>query len=658
MRIYSEANHLSGSYSEEAKKAYPAYYINKDGKKIMGYTYPYNGWIQIYSGNRYCTKIDNDLTDGNYELPMRWFVITSVENEYDGNYNYKEVKAYSYEYTLSNKTISLTEDTLPLYIPQQIIDIVTGDNWVIDKESGLDTLRTGGQNISRGLLNQILDIFPDWKIGHISSELMTRYRKIDSVDNSNLYSFLMNDVENLYQCYFVFDNCNKTISAYTQNDIVDNSNIVLNWNNALKSLKITDQDMNFMTALRVHTADDTYGVGLINPTGNSVIYNFNSILDKLDFVADNSNSDPLQRNIINVNGQVRKRTLKEAVLSFMDFINNPQIDIDIQVCSKIGEVISDRGDYETISENEYITKTFNISSLSQYRDISYKLIESNLLIIKSEGALQEYISDYNNVLNQIEVYAEVEKIENYYNVEKVLLPDEIAHISQNFISDELYNSIINASKKYYLAKREHEAKVNDYNSYLKILKTISQMLSLDYYKQRELTNQYINNSGIDKNRNTIVLSLLTPAEILALQPFIREGDWTNSNSTFSENYVTVDIINTLVDVYNQAKKDMDMFISKPSFDFDSTTINWTEIPEMRNHFKNLKVGKTIYINTKGKEYAVPILLEFHINHFDKEDFSIKFTTDYKRKPEMYRFADLYNTVSQVSVSNNTFSFEE
>lgn len=668
-------NHVNNNSSSDIrnKKKYSSYYYVQDQTTVIGWSFPYDNWLKIYSGKRFCSEIENDVTEGSYGLPMRWFVIVDTDDNFDGNTRIKNITAYSYEYTISNRTISLSEDTLPFYIPPQITDIVNSDNWIIDKESGNygSTSTNAKQYMSEGLLNKILDILPEWRVGHISSQLMTRYRKVSDINNSNLYSFLMNDVESLYQCYFVFDCINKTISAYTQEDIVENSDIVLNWQNALKSLKIKDQDKNFVTALRVHTADDTYGVGLINPTGNSIIYNFNALLDKLDFVADTSNNDPLQRNKIIENGITRNRTLKEAVVNLMNFIENPQIEITESFCTTIGDGDGMHGnDDETQHDNIYTDTVVRINNLKQYQNISTKFVECNLDKIKNESALETAKTNYLSVLNKIAIEAEYQDSVNntttdYFRYEKILKPSWLesmrtAPATPKFMSYALFIEAYNAAKQYYITKAEYEAKTNDYNSYKDILVKVSSKTNLNYYKQLALTNQYRNNNnaGLDIEGNPITLSLLTPAEILALQPFINEGDWTNDNSIFSEDYDAKDIITTLVDVYKQAKSDMDTFLSKPSYDFESDVINWTEIPEMKKNYEKLKVGKTLYINSINDEYVIPLLLELHINYRDKDDFKMAFTTNYKRKVTELRFYDLYSEVNQISVIDSTFTFNE
>ena len=671
IRVCIQDTRAPNNMSLSNKRQYSSFYHSENGTTTIGWSFPYDGWLTIFSGQRYCSQVDNDITDGNYELPLHWFVITDTQDDDSDHQRTKTVTAFSYEYTISNRTISLSEDTCPLYIPPQITNTVNSDNWIIDKVYGNagSTARTGKQYMTDGLLNQVLKILPDWKIGHVSSLLMARYRKIDDVDNTNLYSFLMNDIQKTYQCYFVFDNDNKKISVYSQDDIVKNSNIILNWQNAIKDLKISNVDLNVMTALRVHTADDLYSVGLVNPTGDNIIYNFNGVLDKLDFVADTSNNDPKSRNKITENGITRNRTLKEAVLKYMEFYNTPNTTTSMyspaiaSICTYIGN-----GDDDP---NRYTSTQFPITSVSDYIEITKKFVVANLKCIEAKSSVELNKSEYLSVLNKIQVQAEFKMSQNnttidYYNQEYVQPPSYLEQVyslgsdsRRQFVSEALYIELVNASKTYYESCAEYEAQLNDYNAYLHVIKNTAMYLNLDYERQKFLTencSQY--GIYVGEDGRSVFLSLLTPAEILALQPFIREGDWTNENSVFSDDYDANDIITTLTDVYSQAKSDMDLFISKPDYDFESEVINWTQLSEMENSLQQLKVGQTISINTHGDLFINPILLEYHINYKDKSDFKMTFTTSYKRKPLLFRFADLYSMISQTSITSNSFNFEE
>ena len=655
---YDTSNHANTSYTSY----YKVETANSVTTTTIGWSFPYDGWLQIYSGERRCTSIANTPSNSNYELPLRWFVISEVEEDVDGIMPIKTVKLYSYEYTLSWRSTSLSGGTLPLYIPDSIVNKVNSDSWVIDRTTrtnsagDITSIISGAQFMQRGLLNMILDDLPQWSIGHISSKLMSRYREFDDVDNVGIYTFLMNDVANAYQCYFVFDCENMTISAYTQEDIVQNTNVALNWDNAIKHLKITDSSVNRITALRVHTADDEYGLGLVNPYGGSTIYNFDSVIDQLDFVADTSMNDPIKRNqILDENENfVRFRTLKEAVQEMIAFAASPQTDIF----------------YES-----YIapfTGGVQINNLEDYRKYAKKFVQANIDLIKAETSYADVLARYHSIADKINTFLKNDYPGEY---EEYLLHDKPpANLSRSesdfsqWHSKALYYDLVSIVEEYWGAWTEtyvgagavnagtSSARVsvaNQFIMYKALLAHVGQKLNLNYSRQVKLKQKYPDG---DIGASDDEFSILTPDEILALQPYIIEGDWTNENAVFSDTYGADDIVDTLADVMYQANTDFVNIYSKDNYDFETDTANWTAIEEMQEQAKRIKVGQTIWMGTEPQKWVCPILLELHINYKDDNDFKMTLTTDYNRKPLQFRFADLYGTITQTSVTDSTFTF--
>lgn len=651
------------NHNNNGDSNYPSYYKVESSNSVitttLAWSYPYDGWLQIYSGERRCTSIQNGNTTGNYELPLRWFVISDVEENIDGIASTKKVKCYSYEYTLANRSVSLSSGTLPLYIPDGIIDMVNRSDWIIDRSN--DTLVsgvTGSQYMQRGLLNIVLECLPQWHIGHISSKLMSRYREFDNVDNVDVYTFLNNNVANAYQCYFVFDSDNLTISAYSQDDIIQNSNISLNWDNAIKHLTVQNASINRVTALRVHTEDDTYGLGLVNPYGASTIYNFSSVIDQMDFVADNSANDPAQRNqILDGNGNfVRYRTLKEAVEAMEWYAAHPQ------TATYYSSYISP------------FSGGVKINNLNDYRKYAKLFVQANMDYIKAETKLQEAIAEYHAIVDKINTMLKSDYPGVYENY---LIPDKpplrMSKSESDFSpwhSKVLYYELVSAVDKYWDVwtdaqtgagavnagtALERVSVANQFNMYKTLLSHVAQKLNLNYQRQLELVTKYP--TGLPNNSD-LEYSILTPAEILALQPFIIEGDWTNENAVFSETYGADDIVDTLSDVMEQAATDFANIYANDNYDFETDMINWMAIPEMQNQAKRIKVGQTVNLCTETNKWVSPILLELYINHKDDSDFKMTFTTDYTRKPLQFRFADLYGTITQTSVTDNAFTFNE
>ena len=93
---------------------------------------PNASWVQIFSGERLCTHFETNKNK-NYGIRNVWWVITNTEEINDNGSNVVlKVTAQSYEITLSKRAFSLSNSTLPLFVPDHINDLVTSDNWYYD----------------------------------------------------------------------------------------------------------------------------------------------------------------------------------------------------------------------------------------------------------------------------------------------------------------------------------------------------------------------------------------------------------------------------------------------------------------------------------------------------------------------------------------------
>lgn len=680
VRFSLRCNRHRESESDPWNTSYASYYTKNGSYQKCDYLSPVNNIIKIYSGERRCTNIYVDNSGSSYNLYMRWFVVDSVQEKKEGSVDMKSIKAYSYEYTLSNRTISLPDETMAFYIPDKIRNLVNSGNWVIDKvdrknSNNVDVTETdtAPQYMKTGLLNYILKELPHWTIGHISSDLLAKYRAFSNVDNSSIYNFLMNDIQKAYQCFFVFDNDKQTISAYSYADIMDSNNrIFLTWDNAIKNMTLTNEKNERITALRVHTSEDTYGIGLVNPYGSSVIYNFTDFIDQMDFVADDSDNDPWDRNIISDgNGGTRYRTLKEAVNTMQNFANNPTA--EIKVCPNCGAIIdSDNTGHYCSYCNHTINAGANyqilsISSYNDYIEYAKKFVQNNMDYIKISSKLEDALADYRVIVDKINTYL-MEDHENTYDLyilsDVPIKPSDFptnytdAQIKSHYHSSGFFAELKDASKKYY--SMYYQVYTKYYSGSLtslgkreisyKVLCIIAKKLNLDYQKQKELE---------EMTPIGAIPSILTSAEILALQPYIIEGDWTNSNAVFSDNYGVDDIIKTLKEVYDQAKTDLDNFYSKEMYEFELDLVNWLALSEFDEQIKKLRVGRPICtIYTENGKWIRPHLLELHLNYMDKDDFKMTFNTNYNQKIYSSRYTDLYDSIQRISISDKQFTFNE
>ena len=182
-----------------------------------------------------------------------YFVITDVNNKFDNGKQYKDVTAKSIDIELEQKMIP--------YIPNSTYPLLT------------DTV-----NSKKGILNIITEILPLWNIGNVDNSIKEKYRTFEDIDISmNCLSFLIEKVQNAYECIIIFDTLNRIINIYDQNNYIEKTNILLTKNDIIKCIDISEDADNIYTAINVKGSNNL-NISPINPTGSNIIYNFNHYL--------------------------------------------------------------------------------------------------------------------------------------------------------------------------------------------------------------------------------------------------------------------------------------------------------------------------------------------------------------------------------------------
>lgn len=172
------------------------------------------------------------------------FMITGVEENANGYSDIKTVTAQAAEVELVYKHINSFNGTFKFFDP------ITPDPT---------------------LLGKILSYLPGWTVGEVDSALWSIYRTF-SVTDQSIYNFLSTDVENAYQCVFVFDSLNRTISAYTVQGATKQTDIFISFENLIKSTKLTEVTDSLLTCLNVTGAGDL-SINQVNPIGTNRIFN-------------------------------------------------------------------------------------------------------------------------------------------------------------------------------------------------------------------------------------------------------------------------------------------------------------------------------------------------------------------------------------------------
>lgn len=173
-----------------------------------------------------------------------YFLINNVTKEGNGIEEYKTIQAYSLECELQYKKVVLLEGTYKFY------DLFEPENT---------------------LMGLLFDGTNNWKIGKIDPELMNSYRTF-SVPDATIYSFLLNDVEQAYECIFTFDTYERTVNAYYLPNYLKKTDIFLTYDNLLENVEIVEEAEQICTSLKVYGSE--IDIRAVNPTGQDAIYDF------------------------------------------------------------------------------------------------------------------------------------------------------------------------------------------------------------------------------------------------------------------------------------------------------------------------------------------------------------------------------------------------
>lgn len=214
--------------------------VHRDDAEANAHTYALYKAIQ----NRRLLFVDN----------IGYFMITNIEDGYDGSLQYKDVKAQSIDVEIQQKMVP--------YIPD-----------------GTYRFSTDEITNTKGLIETIVETLPIWTIAHVDDAVASKFRTFEDVDTSlNCLGFMLNNMQDAYECIFVFDPVHREISVYDQANYVRQTDIHITKDDIINSLNITENADDLYTAISV-LGDENVTISAINPIGSNVVYNFDYYLD-------------------------------------------------------------------------------------------------------------------------------------------------------------------------------------------------------------------------------------------------------------------------------------------------------------------------------------------------------------------------------------------
>lgn len=315
------------------------------------------------------------------------FVLADPSEEKDGVKTIKSCKAYSLEYELTYKQMSLEENTYNFWNP------VAPDETVI------------------GI---ILSYLPSWSVGSIDSALVGKYRTF-SENNVNVYNFIKSTVQDKYGCIFDFDTYNRRINVRATSSGAIMEPVYLSLENLAKKITLEEDTENIFTVLDVNGADGVT-IRSVNPMGVNKIYDLSYFMNTGHFSQEMIDKWNAWKQAYE-DAQVPYYNLTvEKMLKTMEILN---------LENKIDETL---GTELAVLQNQQAVKAEYLASLSK-SSAQYNTTKAELAAINSQiTAKQSEIASANGQLSQL-------------NAEKDDLTDELVAINEDvafesFFTDE------------------------------------------------------------------------------------------------------------------------------------------------------------------------------------------------------------------------------
>lgn len=556
------------------------------------------------------------------------FILQNPKETDNGVVKKKQCKAYSLEYELSDKEISLEEGTYCFWNP------FAPENTV---------------------LGIIISNVKSWSIGTVSSDLISKYRTF-SVSGKTIYDWMKSDLQEKYECIFDFDTYKRQINVRSVKDSVSTKPIYLSTENLIKEIEIEEKTDDLVTALDVYGADNVT-IRSVNPMGVNRIYNLDSymnekyfsdeIIQKWSLWKDTFESYQQQyyQLVMAQNMQISRYTTEESVLSELN-----------------GELLALEAKQSAIHQAIAVDKALQSELNSINSQISAK---------KSEISTQERL--LRSIQSQIDGYTtQLKSINKKTSFESFFTSEELKILDRYFKCGSLTDSSFVATSTDSYAVDAQTVKglsavfnITDLTSMTKttygndVTFYIIRGGSIGVSASNVVLNSQIVNGTLQVNSDwSFVLSLYLnrgkfngiefPSGSIAMTGSLSTNvSATTSSLQFKTSSATLYLTQDVTE-YQKMSVEWELYeygfetlkkLSSPTYSFETSVANFLVLEDYISFAKEFSLGEQVYLRT-NMGILSPIVLGIEIDFDDLSDFVITFGNTFKSHDPLYTLKDL------------------
>lgn len=306
-----------------------------------------------------------------------YFMITNITDGFDGIVHYKDIKAKS----------------IDIEIQQKMIPFI---------ENGTYRFSTDETGTNKGILEKIVETLPLWTIGHVDDTVASKFRTFEDISTSlNCLAFLMQNVQDAYECIIIFDCVNRIINVYAQDNYVMQTSVHITKEDFINSLDVSEDADDIYTAISVF-GEDNVTIAAINPLGTNVIYNFEYYYDWMSGGL-GAKVKRWQSDVANSMQDYKKANL--GYYHHLDSVNNTKLEIEkletrIKMYTRCRDNIVAESDTSFVNSYNTAIEESGGTKITIYPQIQDTLSCIDNLIIECEYAIETA----NTLLHNSEVY--------------------------------------------------------------------------------------------------------------------------------------------------------------------------------------------------------------------------------------------------------------
>lgn len=556
------------------------------------------------------------------------FILMNPQISSDGIREIKSCTAYSLEYELTYKKLSISEGTYSFYNP------AAPDGTIIDI---------------------ILSYLPSWSIGEIDEKLIGKYRTF-SVDNENIYDFIKSTLQKTYGCIFDFDTYERKINVRSVQSEAEKSPVYISLNNLAKEIDVSEDTENIITVLDVNGADGV-DIRSVNPTGENKIYNLDYYMNTSHFSED-----------IIEKWQEYKKGFSE---------NQPEYyAITVQKVIKTSAILTEENKlYELKNvklaklENnrsniiEYLASVSNTSSDSyntkkkELNKLNEKISEVNEEINNCNSVIERLTSEKNALGERLAEINSQTKLSNYFSEDKLVILDR--YFREDAIEESSF--VVSAAESYTDAgssKALESVEIKFEGGEISTLGdiftvsggsiTVGGLISANIVKASLEVNDdgtfvlsaYLGKGEISKSEFTNgCISLTGDSGIIKAEEDGLSFDAENAYVYFTKNTTEYEKFSVEWELYEYGCECLKK-LAYPSYSFSVSAANFLALDEFSSFVRKLFLGNKVYIEMTDEKVLKPIFVGLSFSFDDPSSLKLEFGDTYNLSDSSFSLVDL------------------